>query len=169
MPAAGLFDVLEHVEDDTGFLNEIHRCLTPSGRLYMTVPAMPWLWSYDDVAAGHYRRYTLRELTTKLQKGGFSVLFSSYLFVPLPFPLLALRSLPSMFGRRSLPQNTYAPLHQPAKTTLLNRLLDLEGKFLSKGRPLPVGTSCLVVAEKRWSANHQLQPLPGKPSTELAS
>jgi len=34
LPAVGLFDVLEQIEDDTGFLQKIHDCLSPGGRLY---------------------------------------------------------------------------------------------------------------------------------------
>ena len=70
MPAAGIFDVLEHVENAGDFLGEIHRCLVPEGRLYITVPAFPWLWSDDDVVAGHYRRYDREDISGVLAAAG---------------------------------------------------------------------------------------------------
>ncbi len=58
--AAGIFDVLEHIESDGEFASMLHRYLRPDGYLFVTVPAYPFLWSVDDVHAGHYRRYTFR-------------------------------------------------------------------------------------------------------------
>ena len=56
-----LLDVLEHV-DDVALLGEVWRVLRPGGRAFLTVPAMPALWSYRDEAAGHRRRYTRASL-----------------------------------------------------------------------------------------------------------
>ena len=52
IPAIGLFDVLEHIEDDRGFLKELKRILSPNGRLYLTVPAYQTLWSSEDEYTG---------------------------------------------------------------------------------------------------------------------
>jgi 2-polyprenyl-3-methyl-5-hydroxy-6-metoxy-1,4-benzoquinol methylase len=60
-----LLDVLEHV-DDRALLLEVARVLRPGGHLLLTVPALPWLWSYRDEAAGHLRRYTRRRLSRVL-------------------------------------------------------------------------------------------------------
>ena len=46
-----MLDVLEHV-DDVLLLRDAHRALRPGGWVVATVPAMPWLWSYRDVAPG---------------------------------------------------------------------------------------------------------------------
>jgi SAM-dependent methyltransferase len=43
--AVGIFDVVEHVENDVAFLAMIHDVLKPRGLVYCTVPASPWLWS----------------------------------------------------------------------------------------------------------------------------
>ncbi len=40
-----LLDVLEHIENDRGSLQVLKRKLAPGGRLVLTVPAAPWLWS----------------------------------------------------------------------------------------------------------------------------
>lgn len=52
LPAAGLFDVLEHIEDDRGVLRRLASLVRPGGRLYVTVPAYQWLWSGEDVLGG---------------------------------------------------------------------------------------------------------------------
>jgi len=148
LPAAGLFDVLEHVENDVAFLGEIHRCLAPGGRLYVTVPAYSWLWSDDDVVAGHFRRYTITKLTARLQAVGFKRLFGTYFFSLLPLPLLLLRTLPSFLGRRTLPRQKYAGLHQPRARWLTDRIWAAERRALADGRAVPFGSSCLIVAER---------------------
>ena len=148
LPAAGIFDVLEHVEDSAGFLGEIERCLAPKGRLYITVPAFPWLWSDDDVAAGHFRRYTLPGLCREVEAAGFTPLYRTYFFSPLPLPLLALRCIPSLFGKRPLPRKTYSGLHRQRATWLTDRIWAAERSRIDAGRTIPFGSSCLLVAEK---------------------
>jgi len=54
-----MFDVIEHVEDDRGFVASLRPYLRERGRLYITTPAYPRLWSATDVRSGHFRRYTL--------------------------------------------------------------------------------------------------------------
>jgi hypothetical protein len=51
-------EVLEEIGDGSRFARKIRRCLVPGGRVYLTVPAGNWVWSDDDVQAGHFRRYT---------------------------------------------------------------------------------------------------------------
>src|SRR5690606_21548140 len=62
VPAAGLFDVLEHIEDDLGAMATLSALLPPGGRVYLTVPAYQWLWSSEDELGGHHRRYTRASL-----------------------------------------------------------------------------------------------------------
>ena len=54
----GLFDVIEHLKEPQELLAECHRVIKPGGCLFLTVPALPKLWSYSDEVLGHYRRYT---------------------------------------------------------------------------------------------------------------
>jgi SAM-dependent methyltransferase len=98
IPSVGLFDVLEHIHDDSMFLKIIYSVLEPRGRLYITVPAHPFLWSAQDVYAQHFRRYSLSNLSQLLIKNKFSVTFASYFFSFLPIPILMLRSIPCYFG-----------------------------------------------------------------------
>jgi SAM-dependent methyltransferase len=48
LPAIGLFDVIEHIDNDLDFLKSMRKLLQPSGRLYATVPAYSALWSLED-------------------------------------------------------------------------------------------------------------------------
>ena len=48
----GLFDVLEHLADDRRVLRDVRAMLAPGGRLVLTVPAHPELWSYFDEEIG---------------------------------------------------------------------------------------------------------------------
>jgi SAM-dependent methyltransferase len=54
----GLFDVVEHVEDDVGLLRIASSLARPRGWVLLTVPADPALWTTLDEYAGHHRRYT---------------------------------------------------------------------------------------------------------------
>jgi SAM-dependent methyltransferase len=58
-------DCLEHQEDDRTMFRNLEQVLRPGGRLLITVPAVPALFSERDRIVGHHRRYTkerLREL-----------------------------------------------------------------------------------------------------------
>ena len=67
------FEVLEHLDDDTGALAEWTEYLKPGGRLMVSVPAHPARWNPADEWAGHVRRYTRNELVRKVREAGFSV------------------------------------------------------------------------------------------------
>ena len=52
-------DVLEHVVEDKDLLTAVVDSVKPGGRVLITVPAHPELWSSHDVALGHHRRYDI--------------------------------------------------------------------------------------------------------------
>ena len=80
--------LIEHLEDDDGFLAEMHRLVRPGGLLVLLTSSFPWLWSMHDVANQHHRRYYLRPLRARVETAGFkTVRFSHMNF--LLFPLLA--------------------------------------------------------------------------------
>lgn len=66
----GLFDVLEHIEDDHATLARLGERLKDEGRLLVTVPALPWLWSKHDERHHHFRRYTKRSLSRTAAEAG---------------------------------------------------------------------------------------------------
>ncbi|WP_436762440.1 class I SAM-dependent methyltransferase [Streptosporangium sp. V21-05] len=67
------FDVLEHIEEDGRAAGELVRVLRPGGTALVTVPCDMALWSAHDVASGHVRRYTRRELNALLTGAGLVV------------------------------------------------------------------------------------------------
>jgi SAM-dependent methyltransferase len=66
-------EVLEHIQNDQAFLEEINRLAIIQGVLILTVPLDMRLWSKADEDAGHFRRYTKPEIFTKLESAGFSI------------------------------------------------------------------------------------------------
>ena len=83
----GMFDVLEHIPQERETLAALWNYLAPGGRLLLTVPAHPVLWSYFDEAAQHCRRYSVQDLREKLVEAGFQVEFLSQ-FMACIFPMV---------------------------------------------------------------------------------
>lgn len=83
-----LLDVLEHVEDDRAALRSLARRLRPGGKLLLTVPAHPWMWSAHDVANHHHRRYSKKALRAAIREAGLKVEMMSW-FNSILFPLAA--------------------------------------------------------------------------------
>ncbi len=54
---AFLLDVIEHIPDDLKVIKEASNALKPGGYLFVTAPAFPQFWSYNDDMAQHLRRY----------------------------------------------------------------------------------------------------------------
>ncbi len=51
-------DCIEHIVDDAAAFHNLVRLCRPGGRILVTVPAMPVLYSERDARVGHHRRYT---------------------------------------------------------------------------------------------------------------
>lgn len=149
IPAVGMFDVLEHIQDDIGFLKTLHNLMEPSGRLYITVPAYQALWSVVDEDSGHYRRYGIALLRDVLSRSGFVVEYASYFLSPLLVPIFLFRTLLSRTGQRKGGRldRTRGELASPSTfiNSILIKLLSFETVLLTKMR-IPFGASCIVVA-----------------------
>jgi SAM-dependent methyltransferase len=74
----GLFDVIEHVEDDGAVLKEVYKALKQNGKILITVPAGKKLWGRYDELAFHKRRYSYNELKDHLERADFEVEKISY-------------------------------------------------------------------------------------------
>jgi hypothetical protein len=83
-----LLDVLEHQEDDHGFLEELSWKMAPGSQLILTVPAQERLWSAWDESLGHFRRYN-KSLLAECMKGlPLRIVEMNYMFpelVPLGY------------------------------------------------------------------------------------
>lgn len=75
---ATALDVVEHMDDDVGFVRELFRVIRPAGIAVISVPSFQWLWSYWDAGQGHRRRYTQPQLVGVMRQVGFRVVWSSY-------------------------------------------------------------------------------------------
>jgi len=153
LSAVGLFDVVEHIEDDLTFLTSVHTIVKPGGHVFITVPAYGWLWSDEDKYAGHFRRYTLDSLTKPLEKAGFQMAYQTYIFSILPIPILLFRSIPGRIGYGKDPNDMDNKIqeHSPLKGLagkVVNKFYKLELKRLQHKRKIPFGGSCLVVGKK---------------------
>jgi SAM-dependent methyltransferase len=150
LPAAGLFDVLEHIKDDEGFLATLADLLQPRGYVYVTVPAHWWLWSLADLDAGHFRRYNVKRLREQFERAGFEVEYVTYFFEALVPPVFLLRTLPYAVGlsRRGDPRMEHTG-GSARVSSHVERLLRREVSVIAGRRTLMTGTSCLVVARKR--------------------
>lgn len=72
-------EVLEHHQDDVGFLSSIGNLLNSGGLLVLTVPAHMRDWGANDDFCGHIRRYSRSELYEKLAATGFTnIIIQSY-------------------------------------------------------------------------------------------
>jgi SAM-dependent methyltransferase len=156
LPAIGVFDVVEHMEDDHKFLDAIRIHLSSHGRIYLTVPAYQALWSVADIAAGHYRRYSRRTLRKLLERVGFEVEFATGFFQFLPPAVFAIRVIPYRLGWKTRPQvqdvDTKMVRQHRIKNGLVGRTLiwiqQREVAGIRKRRENKFGASWLVVARK---------------------
>jgi SAM-dependent methyltransferase len=145
----GLFDVLEHIEDDEKALTEANNALKTRGKILLTIPAHKYLWSSWDEVSMHRRRYTRKEVISKLERNGFTVLKASY-YISFLFPLfLVTRILGKMRRKRNLTETSQSIEVKtiPLINTLLLWTILIE-KTLLKYIHLPMGASLLILAEK---------------------
>jgi SAM-dependent methyltransferase len=150
-------DVIEHVDADEAILREAFRVARPGATLAISVPAFQWLWSYNDVLNGHKHRYTPGELRERVERAGFRVkrlTFGFFLVFPMSAPLILLRN---RMGQKKelrshhLSQDEYQVEMEPV-SPWLNTTLRGVGRVeaaLVKQIDLPIGTSLMVVAEKK--------------------
>ncbi len=66
-------NVLEHLEDDRGALQNMHAALAPGGRAIVLVPQGDWLFGSLDTVLGHRRRYTAARLVALGREAGFEL------------------------------------------------------------------------------------------------
>ncbi|HEU5080002.1 MAG TPA: methyltransferase domain-containing protein [Opitutaceae bacterium] len=76
-------NVLEHIENDASELALYRSILEGArGRLCLFVPARPEIYAPLDKDFGHFRRYTAKQLRSRLQDAGFEIVRLSYFNLP---------------------------------------------------------------------------------------
>lgn len=135
-----LLDVLEHVEADRAALETIARKLKPGGRILLTVPAFPWMWSAHDVVNHHHRRYTKATLGAAISGAGLRLEYMSW-FNSLLFPLAAAARLA---GRITGKEDSDDALPPKPVNALFEALFGLERHAIGK-LPFPPGVSIAAI------------------------
>jgi len=138
----GLFDVIEHFEDDVTPLREAARVCRKGGIVAITVPSGEKLWSWFDEASSHKRRYSATRLKKILSEARLEPLLMEYMFLSLLLPAKYMR------GKRRT--EDLFRIHPLANAVFLG-LSDLE-RYVSRLCPLPAGTSLIAIARKKASS-----------------
>jgi hypothetical protein len=118
----------------------------PGGRLVVSVPAHPRLWSRHDEVNGHRRRYTRRSLTEVARAAGWGVERLTGFNVAYLAPAALVR-----VARRGMSEEqdgaSELALTPPALNPALELPLRLEAALIRRGRDLPPGLSLMAVLE----------------------
>ncbi len=140
-------DVLEHLDDDRASLAALADRLKPGGKVLITVPAFPFLWSHHDEQHHHRRRYRKRQLIRLIRENGLEPEFAGY-FNSLLFPLVAgTRLAKRLLGLKGEEDQMPPPLINRFLTAVLSMERHLLGRL-----PMPFGVSILVIARKPGNA-----------------
>jgi SAM-dependent methyltransferase len=136
-------DVMEHIEDDRAFADEMMRVLVPGGRLLLTVPAGMWQWTRRDDVFGHFRRYSVGSLSRVLAGTGFRLKHTTH-FNSLLLPLNVIDVLVDRFRKNVDDENCY-PQFNPILNSMLRSVFALE-KYMIPRPGFPFGRSLLAIA-----------------------
>ncbi|RJR19316.1 MAG: class I SAM-dependent methyltransferase [Desulfobacteraceae bacterium] len=143
----GLFDVLEHIDEDEAVLREANKALAPGGGILVTVPQHPALWSCQDEYGCHLRRYRAHEIRSKLKKTGFRIIFETS-FVSLLLPAMALNRLFNGLKKKK----KCDPMAELKIPSILNRvfarIMFMELLLIERGISFPAGGSLIFAAVK---------------------
>jgi len=138
-------DILEHLNEDTIGIKEIHRTLAREGMVVLTVPAFEFLWGTQDVVGMHKRRYSKKEFLRKLEHEGFTILKSSYFNFILFTPILFARRMIRLLGLKIASENE---INFPLINFFLKAIFSLES-FILRYFPFPLGVSIFCIAQKK--------------------
>lgn len=148
---AFMLDVIEHLPDDAGAMRQAAQALKPGGLLFVTTPALPQFWSYNDDLALHLRRYTRQDFANLAQRTGLELCDARYfmfLLSPLYWLVRNSRGVGSMSDveKRALMEKTHqvpSPLVNSALTAVFCAETPM-GHWMR----FPWGTSILGVFKK---------------------
>jgi SAM-dependent methyltransferase len=135
--------IVEHLDDDGAFLDEMRRLVRPGGVLVILTSSFPWLWSMHDVANRHRRRYYLRGFRKQMRRAGFEPLrFSHMNFLLFPALAPALLIHRRVFGLKSDNPRRILPTPPRAVNAILTAILKLEARLIGR-LTLPWGVSLI--------------------------
>lgn len=140
-----MMDVLEHINDDIGFLKQYADSLDRGGHILITVPAFQFMWSGHDVFLEHRRRYTISTIEAVIREVGLIPVKSRYFFGSL-FPLVAaLRVLRrALLARGVTTARSELKIYPRCVNELLIKLHDVERKcFFAFNRLFGLSIFCI--------------------------
>ena len=140
-----VFDIIEHVEDDAGFLRDLERVLAPGGALAIHVPAWPSLWSGHDEILEHKRRYTRRSLRALLDRSNLRIAHLGWASCAIFPPTAAVRWTRRLTGGGQ--EAADLGIVPPPLNTVLRAVYRVEAE-LAATVGLPFGVSLAVIAVK---------------------
>ncbi|TAL82004.1 MAG: class I SAM-dependent methyltransferase [Bacteroidetes bacterium] len=128
-------NVLEHIRNDTDAIKNMYELLSAGGRLLIFVPALPQIYGSVDEGFCHFRRYTKKELESKVVKAGFQIVSIRYFNLAgimwwyIMGKILKRNNIPRMTGNLL---NIFVPILERVETIF----------------PPPIGQSLIVIAQK---------------------
>jgi SAM-dependent methyltransferase len=140
-------DFLEHVKNDKQVFNWMIDHLNDNGIIFITVPAFQALFSFHDIALGHYRRYRLERLVklginkmTLVKKGYFN-----FFLFPIAIISRIIESKKTRINKVQIKQSSGVPF-------LLDKLffiiLQTEIYFIRKYSLFPYGLTAFALFKK---------------------
>jgi len=145
-----LFDVLEHIKNDSEAVNKIYLALKSNGYLFLTVPAYNFMFSSHDKALDHFCRYDKNKLMLLLENAGFKVVKSGYwnsLMFPGIFLIRVFKKFLGLLVKKESHRSEASSL-PPIVNGLLYRVLMLENFLIRKNIRFHWGLSIFVIAKK---------------------
>ena len=139
-----LFDVIEHIGDESAFLQSIKYHMSDSGILAINVPALQALYSKYDEAQGHFRRYSIPQLVAVVERNAFKMRSLTYWGLPLVPVLMARKAVLKL---RSTEQGIVSAGFDPGSAAINSSL-----GLLARCERLPqkiAGTSLMMIAENQ--------------------
>lgn len=130
-------NVLEHIDDDSKALINMHKLLVDKGKIVLLVPAKKRAFTSLDKKLGHFRRYEKENLKKKLEAAGFSI---DHLYF---FNFVGLFS---WVLREKLERNNLNL--RPTHIAIFDKIVPVLRFVETKLRPI-VGISLIVVATKK--------------------
>lgn len=150
-----LMDVIEHIENDVLFLQNIVKqdFIHEETLFFITVPAFQSLFTAHDKHLLHYRRYSRKALVETLRKSGLEIIDSGYFFTSLMKVRFLQKMLEKVFGEKEQKGLAEANFDKK-KAKLIKSLLLLDFKitrfFHQYGIQIP-GLSTYAICRKSIS------------------
>lgn len=129
-------DMLEHTPNDVEQMKKAYDLLDKGGRLVVSLPYHQMFWTKNDAVRGHYRRYSKKELRSKLHAAGFKI---------AKMRLWNMLSVPPILFAKLF---SFRVPHEGVSKSKLNNFLIKYFDIFENRIPVPIGSSVICVARK---------------------